>query len=136
MRRAAVCLLLCLLTGCRALAAPVVLPDPADVVGVTVSAGEGRAVRRSGDYAAVLIRAMEGARPTCRASIPDAPAVPGAIRVEFLFKSGGSSRVFVYTEQGRVWLEQPYQSVCEADEKLMALLGEGDSPDAAIGGMP
>ena len=79
---------------------------------------------------------MEGARPTCRASIHDAPAVPGAIRVEFLFKSGGSSRVFVYTERGRVWLEQPYQSVCEADEKLLALLGEGDSPDTAIGGMP
>ena len=105
MKRAVISLLLCLLTGCRALAAPIVLPDPEEIVRVAVTDGEREASHEGNTYAAALIQAMERAHPTRQASIHDAPAVPGAIQVDFVFKGGGSSRVFVYNEHGQIWLE-------------------------------
>lgn len=125
MKRVFVCLLLCLLTGCRPLAAAIVLPSPEEIVRVAVTDGEGEVFYGDSAYASILIGAMEGARPTRQASIHDAPAVPGAIRVEFAFKNGGSSRVFVYTEHGQTWLEQPYQGIYRVDAGLLALLEEG-----------
>ena len=56
---------------------------------------------------------------TGRASVQDVPDKgDGLVRIEFCFKHGGSSVLFLYQEGGRLFLEQPYQGIYEMDGSL------------------
>ena len=123
----AVLLPVLLLAGCGRLAngGALVLPDPEDVSGVTVS-WENRAVSNEDrDYIVRLLDAMKTAKNTGDASVQDVPEGGAWLaRLDFVHRRAGTSTVFLYPKGGKLLLEQPYQGIYEADGALADLVRE------------
>ena len=117
----------CLLAACGT-AFPgkrIVLPEAGAISKVTVS-GEGAAVENTdAGYIAELLEKMAGARDTGRASIHDRPLAKEYLRLDFTFRQGGSSTLFLYREGDRALLEQPYQGIYRTDAALLDFLWKG-----------
>lgn len=117
-----------LLTACGAMSQDIVLPDPEDVARVTIT-GESVPVS-SGNEAFIsrLLQTMGTAKSTGKASVQDVPSGGAWLtRIDFTFKEGGSSTVFLYAKGGKLLLEQPYQGIYETDGSLRELLREVES---------
>ena len=120
-------LLVCLLTGCGALArgGAIVLPDAEKISKVTVNWGGRTASSGDKTYIKLLLDVMKTAKNTGSASVQDAPAGAAWLaRIDFAYKSSGTSTVFLYPKAGRLYLEQPYEGIYEADGALAALVWE------------
>ena len=117
----------CLLAACGT-AFPgkrIVLPEAGAISKVTVS-GEGAAVENTdAGYIAELLEKMAGARDTGRASIHDRPLAKEYLRLDFTFRPGGSSTLFLYREGDRAILEQAYQGIYRTDAALLDFLWKG-----------
>ena len=114
MRRAALFVLmaLLLLTACGRLErGPIVLPDPADVARVVLTDGRTEVTSRDSALIARLLRTLE-------------QAGAWSVRVDFGFRSGGESRVFLYRRGGAWLLEQPFQGVWQVDASVWDFLKE------------
>lgn len=113
--------LLLLLTACAQLErTSIVLPDPADVARVVLTDGRTEVTSRDGALIARLLRTLEEAVPVGE----DSPEGAWTVRVDFGFRSGGESRVFLYRRGGAWLLEQPFQGVWEVDRSVWELLKE------------
>jgi len=122
-RRAALFVLmaLLLLTACGRLErGPIVLPDPADVARVVLTDGRTEVTSRDSALIARLLRTLEQAVPADEA----APEEAWSVRVDFGFRSGGESRVFLYRRGGAWLLEQPFQGVWQVDASVWDFLKE------------
>lgn len=121
-RTASVIAVLLLLTSCGVLSSgKVVLPDPENLEQITVTADDlGLTVTSDTAIAQLLeLLAQSVRRDTGSPSVQDIPGErAGQIRIDFCFKTGGASTVFLYWEEGRLFLEQPYQGIYEMDESL------------------
>lgn len=115
-----------LLTGCGG---PVnggalVLPDPGNVAWVTITDGKTEVVSRDAALIARLLKTLEKAASTGEASVRDEPAGGWSVRLDFGFRSGGESRLFLCQKDGGLFLEQPFQGVWRTDGALLELLKE------------
>ena len=109
-----------LLTACGALAAgELVLPDPEDLESVTITAGELEWTTDGGDFIARLVELLkESAKGDAgRASVQDAPE-GDSVRIDFGFRRGGKSTLFLCREGEGLLLEQPYQGIYLMDGAL------------------
>jgi len=115
-----------LLTGCGTLAsggAPV-LPDAGDVERVTMTDGKTEVISRDAAFIARLLQTLGQAVWTGEATVQDDPGGAWTLRLDFGFRSGGESRLFLYRRGGVLLLEQPGQGVWRADRTLPGLLKE------------
>lgn len=111
----------CILASCGTVfpGKRIVLPEAGAVSKVTVSR-EGTAVENTDPaYIAALLEKMGGARDTGRASIHDRPLSAEYLRLDFTFRKGGSSTLFLYREGDKTLLEQPYQGIYRTDAALL-----------------
>ena len=114
---------LLLLTACGQPArGPIVLPDPADVARVVLTDGRTEVATRDGALIARLLRTLEQAVPFGG----DSPEGAWSVRVDFSFRSGGESRVFLYRRGGAWLLEQPLQGVWRVGGSVWELLREAE----------
>lgn len=114
---------LLLLTACGQLErTPIVLPDPSDVARVVLTDGRTEVTSRDSALIARLLRTLEQAVPAGEA----APEGTWSVRVDFGFRSGGESRVFLYRRGGAWLLEQPFQGVWQVDGSVWELLKEAE----------
>lgn len=110
------------LTACGALASgELVLPAAEDLEKAAVTAGGLDWTAADAGAIAGLVETLKQSVVwnTGRASVQDVPDKgDGLVRIEFCFKHGGSSVLFLYQEGGRLFLEQPYQGIYEMDGSL------------------
>lgn len=86
-------------------------PDALSALTLVQQDGEER-VLLDGDAEDMLQTLTGNGRTTRTESIQDAPVnVDGWIKVDFNFRSGGASTLFVYQKAGKCYLEQPYNGV-------------------------
>ena len=113
---------LLLVTACGVLSSgKVVLPDPENLARITVTADELNLTVTNDTAIAQVLELLKQSvrRDTRRPSVQDIPEKKdGQVRIDFGFKAGGASTVFLYWEEGRLFLEQPYQGIYEMDESL------------------
>ena len=103
----------------------IVLPEAGASSKVTIS-GEGAAVENTdAGYIAELLEKMAGARDTGRASLHDRPLAKEYLRLDFTFRQGGSSTLFLYREGNKTLLEQPYQGIYRTDAAILDFLWKG-----------
>ena len=83
---------------------------------------DGRTEVTSRDSALIarLLRTLEQAVPAGEA----VPEGAWSVRVDFGFRSGGESRVFLYRRGGAWLLEQPFQGVWQVDASVWDFLKE------------
>lgn len=108
-----------LLTACGALAAEeLVLPEAGNLKDVTITASGLELTVDRESFIAELLQLLERSvkENSGRASVQDVPdAGAGLVRIDFGFRKGGASTVFLYREGEALLLEQPYQGIYELD---------------------
>lgn len=113
------------LTACGQLErGPIVLPDPADVARVVLTDGRTEITSRDRALIARLLRTLGQAVPTDEAALGGAPKGDWRVRVEFGFRSGGESRIFLCRRGGLWLLDQPFQGVWQVDGSVWKILKE------------
>lgn len=113
-----------LLASCGTAGKRIMLPEARAVKRVTVSGGAAvRETDNEGDIAQ-LIRKMGLARGTGKRSIQDRPLANDVLQVNFEFRHGGVSTLFLYREGEKVLLEQPYQGIYQTDRDILNFLWE------------
>lgn len=122
-----ICLVsVCLLASCGGVLAGrrIVLPEAGDVRKITVNGGMTvRETEDAGDIAE-LLQKMGLALNTGDISIHDRPLANDVLQIDFEFRQGGTSTVFLYHERGEVLLEQPYEGIYRADAGSLDFLWE------------
>ena len=123
------CLLLALaLTGCGG-ADAIVLPDAAEVSAIRVTAGDAVILRTDRDWIEAFLQQAAEAVPTGAESAQDAPAQPGAVKVELgIGETPDWSVLYVYETDGVCCLEQPYAGIYAGDGALRAMLWADTAP--------
>lgn len=102
----------------------IVLPEAGAVSKVTVSREADAVENTDPAYIAALLEKMGGARDTGRASVHDRPLAEEYLRLDFDFRRGGSSTLFLYREGDTALLEQPYQGIYKTDAAQLEFLWE------------
>ena len=75
-------------------------------------------------YLRDVLKRASAAVPTDLKSVSDTPMQADYVQIE-LVQPQRSSRLFAYEDQGKYYLEQPYQGVYEIDRALYELIVDG-----------
>ncbi len=111
------------LAACGREAAPIVLPDTADIIAVDVTAGEDTVRHSNKAWINKMISNFSNARLTAKESVQDVPQAENYIKLD-IYTEPGSSTLFAYEENGKFFIEQPYQGIYETDSKTYSQLQE------------
>lgn len=104
-----------LLVGCGKYAAPIVLPSVNDIDSIGITTFDGTEVTFSDkEWIEQFIAVVIEAESTTKESIQDVPNVETYGKVDILNNSGVTT-LFYYKEQGKYYIEQPYQGVYQTD---------------------
>lgn len=113
----------CILTlaACGKKADPITLPEASEITSIEVTVGENIINHEERTWISEVISNISGAKPSSKESIQDVPAVENYIKIDFRFETG-TSTVFAYENQGKYYVEQPYQGIYEIDSQLYEAL--------------
>lgn len=117
--------LACILTlaACGEKAAPIVLPQTSDIKSVDVTIGENTVNHIDETWISEIVSDISNSEPTNKESIQDVPQVESYIKIDFQFETG-TSTIFAYEENGKHYIEQPYQGIYKIDSQLYERLQE------------
>lgn len=105
------------LAACGQKADPVSLPPHNEITSVDITVG-GKTVSHS-DKAWISETAAEisASEPTARKSVQDTPQVKSYIKIDI--RAGEkTTALFAYGDDGKYYIEQPYQGIYRIDKKL------------------
>lgn len=117
-------LLFCMagVTACGQTAPPISLPDADAVLSVQLMQDQQEETHTDPLWIQDLLSQLSGAKPTRRESVQNFPNAEHPIQITFTHSGGGSSIVFAYEQDGRYYLEQPYQGIYQISEQQYAQL--------------
>ena len=105
------------LSACGRKARPIVLPEASDITSIDITVGNDCVNYTDGIQISEIISGLSGSEPTNRESIQDTPHVQNYMKIDFQFETG-TSTLFVYEENAKYYVEQPYQGIYEIDSRL------------------
>ena len=111
--------LTCILTlvACGKKAAPIQLPQTSDITSVDVTVGENTTNHSDTAWISEIISDISSSEPTSKQSVQDFPQTESYIKIDFQFETG-TSTIFAYEENGKHYIEQPYQGIYKIDSQL------------------
>ena len=109
------------LAACGKKADPITLPEASEITSIEVTVGENIINHEERTWISEVISNISGAKPSSKESIQDVPVVENYIKIDFRFETG-TSTVFAYENQGKYYVEQPYQGIYEIDSQLYEAL--------------
>ena len=117
--------LTCILTlvACGKKAAPIQLPQATDITSVDVTIEESTINHSDTTWISEIISDISSSEPTSKQSIQDFPQTESYIKIDFQFETG-TSTIFAYEENGKYYIEQPYQGIYKIDSQLYERLQE------------
>ena len=117
--------LTCILTlvACGKKAAPIQLPQTSDITSVDVTVGENTTNHSDTAWISEIISDISSSEPTSKQSVQDFPQTESYIKIDFQFETG-TSTIFAYEENGKHYIEQPYQGIYKIDSQLYERLQE------------
>ena len=111
------------LSSCKKKAEPISLPLTGAVESVEVALGDEDIIHTDEEWIASFMQKIGDGKPTSKESVQDVPSVSKYTKVDILYNSN-TSIVFIYEENSKWYVEQPYQGIYEIDETISSLLGE------------
>lgn len=110
------------LVGCSQKTADlIILPDVDAIEAVAITTTDGSTVSSGEkDWIAQFLSICTQATATAKQSVQDTPAVDSYGRVD-ISNHGGITTLFYYAEDGKYYIEQPYQGIYETDVDMDAL---------------
>ena len=122
-----------LLSACSSqkVADPIVLPELGDLTSISVVSGDITATSIDKQWMADIMTILTDMESTSQSSINDVPNVEGYITINLNCSDGSVKTVFFYEENGKEYVEQPYQGLympaSELGGKITELLESLDS---------
>ena len=122
-----------LLSACSSqkVADPIVLPELGDLTSISVVSGDITATSIDKQWMADIMTILTDMESTSQSSINDVPKVEGYITINLNCSDGSVKTVFFYEENGKEYVEQPYQGIympaSELGGKITELLESLDS---------
>ena len=122
-----------LLSACSSqkVADPIVLPELGDLTSISVVSGDITATSIDKQWMADIMTILKDMESTSQSSINDVPNVEGYITINLNCSDGSVKTVFFYEENGKEYVEQPYQGIympaSELGGKITELLESLDS---------
>ena len=122
-----------LLSACSSqkVADPIVLPELGDLTSISVVSGDITATSIDKQWMADIMTILTDMESTSQSSINDVPNVEGYITINLNCSDGSVKTVFFYEENGKEYVEQPYQGIyipaSELGGKITELLESLDS---------
>lgn len=111
------------LSACGEKADPIVLPEASDITSIDVIVGQDRVTYTDENWISEIICDLSAAESTNKASIQDIPQVESYITIS-IQPVTGTSTLFIYEENEKYYVEQPYQGIYEIDSQLYERLQE------------
>ena len=115
--------LVCMLTlvACGKKADPIMLPQTDDITSIDITVEENVVNHTDKVWISELIADISSSEPTNKECVQDIPQVESYIKIDFQFETG-TSTLFAYEDNGRYYIEQPYQGIYEIDSQLYGRL--------------
>lgn len=105
---------------------PIILPEAGDLTSISVVSGDMTAASDDEQWIAEFMALLVNMKSTSRWSINDGPTVKEYIIINLDSCDGTIKTVFFYEENGKEYVEQPYQGIyrpaSELGVKIMELL--------------
>ena len=119
--------LVCMLTSaaCGKKAAPITLPQADEIASIDITVGESTISHSDKTWISEIIADISSSEPTRKKSVQDFPQAESYIKIDFRFETG-TSTVFAYEDNGKYYIEQPYQGIYEIDSRLFERLQKTD----------
>lgn len=109
------------LSGCGEKANPIELPLTDNISSIEIAGGIKDTIITDKETIASIIKKVAEAIPTSKQSVQDVPTVSEYTRVDFV-SDGNISSIFIYQENSKWYIEQPYHGIYETDETILKLL--------------
>lgn len=100
---------------------PIVLPATDEITSVEIANGIEDIICTEKEIITSFIQKVREAKPTAKESVQDVPSVLEYTRVD-LVCNGNISSIFIYQEDSKWYIEQPYQGIYKTDETVLDLL--------------
>lgn len=110
-----------ILSSCVKKADPIVLPSIDEIIAVEIVSGNEDIIQTDKVWIKSFVQKINEAKPTSKESIQDVPTKPEYIRVDFV-SDGKISSIFVYKENSKYYIEQPYKGIYETDDTIQEFL--------------
>lgn len=118
-----ICILFCL-TGCTNKAEPIALPEIEEISSISIDQINGTQVSfEDSDNIQKILSTISNGKATRKPSIQDVPVAEkqGTINIK---NSDRITTIFYYEEDGKYYIEQPYQGIYEIEDDFENLLSE------------
>jgi len=109
------------LSGCGKKANPIELPPTDNISSIEIAGGLKDTIITDKEMIASFIQKVVESIPTSKQSVQDVPTVSEYTRVDFV-SDGNISSIFIYQENSKWYIEQPYHGIYETDEITLKLL--------------
>lgn len=109
------------LVSCGKKTDPITLPQANEIISVDISVGKCTVSHSDKTWINEIISDISSSEPTTKESVQDVPQVENYIKIDFQYKAG-TSTIFVYKDNGKYYIEQPYQGIYEIDSQLFERL--------------
>lgn len=107
--------------GCAYAAAPIVLPDVEDIISISIESGDNTENHKDLSWIEEAVSAILSSEPTSKQSVQDTPQVDSYVRIDIQLRNG-TSTIFAYEQDGKFYVEQPYQGIYEIEAETFELL--------------
>lgn len=112
------------LNGCGKQAEPIVLPAVNEIDSINITTFDGSEVSYSDkEWIEQFIAVVTQAEATTKESVQDIPTAEFYGKVD-ISNNGGITTFFYYTEDGKNYIEQPYQGIYVTDIDIDTLINE------------
>ena len=109
------------LSGCGKKANPIELPPTDNISSIEIAGGLEDTIIKDKEMIASIIQKVVDATPTSKQSVQDVPTVSEYTRIDFV-SDGNISSIFIYQQNSKWYIEQPYHGIYETDEIILKLL--------------
>lgn len=116
----ALCLSLC---ACSQEPKAIVLPDVDDIVSIQISFDEITESHKDAVWIEKAICGLADSESTNKESVQDAPDVERYLEINIEHQKGCST-LFVYEQDDKFYVEQPYQGIWEIESELYSYLAD------------
>lgn len=105
------------LSACGKKAKPIVLPEVSDITSIDITVGKDCVNYTDEIWISEIISGISSSEPTNKESVQDVPQGENYIKIDIQLETE-TSTLFVYEENEKYYVEQPYQGIYEIDSQL------------------
>ena len=113
------------MVACGKKADSITLPQTDEITSIDITVGANTINHSDKVWISEVVADISAAEPTRKESVQDAPQTENYIKIDFRLKTDVST-LFAYEENGKYYIEEPYQGVYRIGSRLFEKLQQAN----------